>query len=178
MDIISFVMGLQKGKASAPEMQEKTVKITENGTTEVLPDDGCALSKVTVNTNVESSGSGDGLRYFARRYTTLTGTWGERVTYSAALGFQPDILIVIPYSGATVGTANCIYISFSDAMQERFGSCSYGRIKSDGTYTQSNYDASMTSTDTNVAIYNADETGFNFGKSAFSGSAVVWAFGL
>ena len=34
------------------EEQEKSVEITENGTTEVLPDDGKALSKVTVTVNV------------------------------------------------------------------------------------------------------------------------------
>lgn len=37
------------------EEQEKTVDITENGTTEVLPDDGKVLSKVSVNTNVVDS---------------------------------------------------------------------------------------------------------------------------
>ena len=44
-------------KGSQVQSQEKTVEITENGTTEVVPDSGYALSKVTVNTNVESSGS-------------------------------------------------------------------------------------------------------------------------
>ena len=39
--------------------QEKTVDITENGTMEAVPDEGYALSKVIINTNVESSG-GDG----------------------------------------------------------------------------------------------------------------------
>lgn len=43
-------------KGSQVQSQEKTVEITENGTTEVVPDSGYALSKVTVNTNVESSG--------------------------------------------------------------------------------------------------------------------------
>lgn len=38
--------------------QEKVIDITENGTTDVLPDEGYALSKVTVNANVESSGGG------------------------------------------------------------------------------------------------------------------------
>lgn len=41
----------------AKEEQEKTVDITENGTTEVLPDEGKTLSKVTVNINVESGGA-------------------------------------------------------------------------------------------------------------------------
>lgn len=44
-------------KGSQVQSQEKTVEITENGTTEVVPDAGFALSKVTVNTNVESGGS-------------------------------------------------------------------------------------------------------------------------
>ena len=44
-------------KGSQVQSQEKTVEITENGTTEVVPDSGYALSKVTVNANVESSGS-------------------------------------------------------------------------------------------------------------------------
>ena len=42
--------------ASAKEEQEKTIDITENGTTEVVPDDGKVLSKVTVNVDV-SGGS-------------------------------------------------------------------------------------------------------------------------
>ena len=49
-------------KGSQVQSQEKTVEITENGTTEVVPDAGYALSKVTVNTNVESSG-GSAMEY-------------------------------------------------------------------------------------------------------------------
>lgn len=40
--------------------QEKSVDITANGTTEVTPDDGYALSKVTVNVDVAASGGGSG----------------------------------------------------------------------------------------------------------------------
>lgn len=43
------------GISGSKEEQEKSVEITENGTTEVLPDDGKALSKVTVTTNVAGS---------------------------------------------------------------------------------------------------------------------------
>lgn len=43
------------GGGAKPE-QEKTVEITENGTTDVLPDAGYALSKVTVNANVAVGG--------------------------------------------------------------------------------------------------------------------------
>lgn len=39
-----------------PELQEKTISITENGTTSVVPDSGKdALSKVTIETNISSS---------------------------------------------------------------------------------------------------------------------------
>jgi hypothetical protein len=51
----ALVEGYGKG-GSTVETQEKTVNVTENGTTEVLPDEGFALSKVTVNTNVASVG--------------------------------------------------------------------------------------------------------------------------
>lgn len=46
------------GGISTPT-QEKTVEIKENGTVEVIPDEGYALSKVTANVNVPTSG-GDG----------------------------------------------------------------------------------------------------------------------
>ena len=39
------------------ETQEKSVTITENGTTEITPDEGYTLSKATVNVNVPSGGS-------------------------------------------------------------------------------------------------------------------------
>lgn len=50
--------GYEQGKSEgvAKEEQEKTIDITENGTTEVIPDDGKVLSKVTVNVDVESGG--------------------------------------------------------------------------------------------------------------------------
>ena len=39
------------------ETQEKSVTITKNGTTEITPDEGYALSKATVNVSVSSGGS-------------------------------------------------------------------------------------------------------------------------
>lgn len=71
MDITSFVLGLKKGIASAKvETQEKTVDITENGTTEITPDDGYALSKVTVNANVAGGGSTEKVIYAEETWTT------------------------------------------------------------------------------------------------------------
>jgi hypothetical protein len=62
-----FALGLASGGVvevdNAKEEQEKTIDITENGTTEVLPDEGSVLSKVTVNVEVPASGGGDLLQY-------------------------------------------------------------------------------------------------------------------
>lgn len=48
-DMPQVIRDMQSGK----EEQEKTVNITENGTTEVLPDEDKVLSKVTVNVEVQ-----------------------------------------------------------------------------------------------------------------------------
>ena len=50
--------GMSKVIVAVPikEEQEKTVDITENGTTEVVADEGKTMSKVTVNTNVAFEG--------------------------------------------------------------------------------------------------------------------------
>lgn len=58
----SAVESIQTG-VTKPE-QEKTISITENGTTEVTPDEGKVLSKVTVNV-VSGGGSNDfvGVKY-------------------------------------------------------------------------------------------------------------------
>lgn len=54
-----FALGFASGGVVEVEKeeQEKSVNITENGTTEVTPDKGMALSKVTVNVAVESGGT-------------------------------------------------------------------------------------------------------------------------
>ncbi len=52
MSKIAEVSGGGGAEIPAKEEQEKTITITENGTTEILPDTGKALSKVTVVTDV------------------------------------------------------------------------------------------------------------------------------
>lgn len=51
-----FVDGINAIESGGKEEQEKSITIVENGTTEVVPDEGKALSKVTVNVEVEQSG--------------------------------------------------------------------------------------------------------------------------
>lgn len=48
---------IKKGGGGDMPLQDKVVDITENGTTEVLPDSGKALSKVTVNVEVSGGGA-------------------------------------------------------------------------------------------------------------------------
>lgn len=61
----SAVESIPTGGVTKPE-QEKTISISENGTTEVIPDSGKVLSKVTVNVAIESGGgSGDNLLQYA-----------------------------------------------------------------------------------------------------------------
>lgn len=50
-EMVTAIDKLSQGK----EEQEKSITITQNGTTDVQPDIGYALSKVTINTNVPST---------------------------------------------------------------------------------------------------------------------------
>lgn len=52
--------------------QQKSVNITSNGTTEVLPDTGKTLSKVTINTNVAASGDNKLPQFIDGTLTTIT----------------------------------------------------------------------------------------------------------
>jgi N-acetylneuraminic acid mutarotase len=61
-----FALGMASGgivEVPAKEEQEKTITITENGTTEILPDENKALSKVTVVTDVSGGGASLNIAY-------------------------------------------------------------------------------------------------------------------
>lgn len=71
-EALEFPLGMKNAVESIqtgitkPE-QEKTISITENGTTEVTPDEGKVLSKVTVNVDVESGGVSGEASYLEKR---------------------------------------------------------------------------------------------------------------
>lgn len=78
-DLIEQIQNALVGKAlgggESTPTQEKTVDITENGTHEITPDDGYALSKVTVNVEVEGGGSSEFPEGYTRcDYIQFTGT--------------------------------------------------------------------------------------------------------
>lgn len=158
--------------------QEKSVDITENGTTEVVPDDGYALSKVIINALVESGGSG-GLKYASKSATT-TGVWGERV--SVAFGFKPDLILLAPARNLSCATTNYIlYFGTSTKFAEAVGGSPtqcYWYVYS-SKFTPSTVGTPIDATDNNNApIYAADETGFNLGKKAVAGNWQVYAIGI
>jgi hypothetical protein len=58
MDITSYLLGKNSSGGTTPTYQEKSVTITENGTTSVTADSGYdALNKVNITTNVSGGGS-------------------------------------------------------------------------------------------------------------------------
>jgi hypothetical protein len=73
-EILSTIDGLPMSK----EEQEKSITIVENGTTEVTSDEGKALSKVTVNVEVEQSNGEDILEAYLSY--TLTQVRCENIT--------------------------------------------------------------------------------------------------
>lgn len=78
--------------------QEKSIDITENGTTEITPDEGMTLSKVTVNVEVESGGTGTGLilsdftgQYNRPKVADLRSLWPNKpndLNYNGIFAYQ------------------------------------------------------------------------------------------
>ena len=68
-----FALGFASGGVIEieKEEQEKTVDIIENGTTEVIPDEGRTLSKVTVNVAIESGSTEEA------DWNLILNTWGS-----------------------------------------------------------------------------------------------------
>ena len=99
---------LISGGGSGKTEQEKTVSITQNGTTEVLPDEGKTLSKVTVNTNVQASGGDDRfIQFIEGTMTEITAEDLQGITEIRAFafcGFPNLTSIIIPPTIINIGS--------------------------------------------------------------------------
>lgn len=90
-----FALGMATGgvvevEIPAKEEQEKTITITENGTTEILPDENKTLSKVTVVTDVSSGAVSEGNYaevFNALHSASLTNATIERIDFYIANPF-------------------------------------------------------------------------------------------
>lgn len=76
-------------KGSQVQSQEKTVEITENGTTEVVPDSGYALLKVTVNTNVQGGSGGGSSEYIFVKIDDNADVNSSAILMVASLASMP-----------------------------------------------------------------------------------------
>lgn len=70
--------------------QEKLVDITQNGTTEVVPDDGKTLSKVTINVDVETSSSD----IYYDIYWDANQQKGKRIHYGSAYSSPTSNMLI------------------------------------------------------------------------------------
>ena len=77
-------IGVSGAGGDAKPEQEKTVDITENGTTEIVPDEGNTLSKVTVNTSVVDGEPGK--PYIDTSRITIFSSFGMNDRLNGSIG--------------------------------------------------------------------------------------------
>lgn len=111
--------GYKKGASDyTKEEQEKTVDITENGTTTILPDENKALSKVIVNVDVADS-------YYDAFWDAFQQN-GERTYYEKAFygaywnndNFKPKYDLIIEGNGTSVFQNNLISGDFAQLLKD------------------------------------------------------------
>lgn len=178
MDVNSFILGMVKGKASVPvpDTQEKTVTVTENGTTEVLPDEGKLLSKVTVEANVAGG-----------TLVAKTGMFvaaGQTHLVNHELGTTP-VMVLVRTTGGYLNsqlTDTCIYLAMgmSAKAATAFGlneDYQYGYVYNGYTNTQKQSTPDYTIEENRGFINKANETSVTIGGYSgvlVSGVSYTW----
>lgn len=124
---------------------------------------------------IEAGGSGGGSATGLRSKQismTLTGAYGSRV--SIDFGFKPLMIVIYPDNKLSI--ANSVYFTCIGSVRELGFSerISYVYSNKITTQLQGGY---IDGDDINKPIYNADETGFNLGKSLGSGAYIIYAIG-
>ena len=123
------------------------------------------------------AGGGGTLHYMNKYVSGITNTWKYRV--SIDFGFKPDLIVVLPYD-MTTSSGQCAYAGCSTAFASAMGISTfsfYSYVRNNSSKGNS-FSYPIDTNDENAPIFNADETGFNFGKSPSAGSAYVYAIGL
>lgn len=122
MDVISFILGYANGKVPT---QEKEITVRGSGKTEVTPDDGKLLSKVTVNAKFE--GIEPNIAYGDEPSEDSAKVWVKcprpnKVTLNQSPNFVKDITVTSVHSGsASSGLSNLAYKLY------QFGSAIFGK---------------------------------------------------
>ena len=109
-EILETINGLPISK----DEQEKTINITENGTTEVTPDDGMTLSKVTVNVEVENSGGEDD--FIGVKYSIYSGAYYNLPKTADARSLDKILKEPSenPFNVNAVENGNCLTYAFAN----------------------------------------------------------------
>lgn len=114
-DLAGEISKIQTGK---PE-QEKSVTITANKTTTVLPDSGKTLSKVIITTNVSGGGGGGGGGYTVYFDSEWTGFYGSGRMGSIKIIHADGTDTTIPDNNPnSAGYFNVVSITFEETEGE------------------------------------------------------------
>lgn len=133
-DVAERILAIQKAK---PE-QEKTVEIIENGTTEIFPDEGYTLSKVTANVNVKASGENKLPQLADKTITEVTAKDLEGVTQIGNYSFYYCVrltIATIPNSVTSIGEYafyecnNLTSVTIPDSVT-KIGNCAFQYCRS------------------------------------------------
>ena len=93
MELTSYLLGKKAGGGSTPTLQNKSVTITENTTTNIMPDSGYdGLNKVEVTTNVSGGSSHD---WSAIGYNGEPKSFQEMFDYSKEIYDNWDNTIIV-----------------------------------------------------------------------------------
>ena len=84
----------------SPNLQEKSINITENGTTSVVPDEGYSLSKVDVNVNVPP---------------TPTQEKTVNITENGTISIEPDLGFNLSSVNVTVDVSSLPIVTMTAA---------------------------------------------------------------
>ena len=119
-------------QASIKPEQEKTVDITENGTTEITPDENKTLSKVTINVDVPASGDTAELENLIDESGVLDSTDGTATEKVEQLIDKADLFnlangISFRQIPATVETFTFDCATFK-SLNNCFGTCFFKRL--------------------------------------------------